>query len=127
MRAFLPACILLFASTASSAAPSFDARIAAAEAAIARPGGFAYDTALVPAIHAAVAPCVPAGSDPARGGGFMLVADVDAQGRLHAADVKPASAIARCFAGRFGAMRLRSPPGPAPRRWPIVVRMQTQR
>ncbi|WP_133479861.1 hypothetical protein [Cognatilysobacter segetis] len=126
MRKVLSASLLMLAS-ASSAATSFDARVVAAEAAIARPGGFAYDTALVPAIHAAVAPCVPAGSDPARGGGFVLVADVDAQGRLHAVDVRPASPIARCFAQRFGAMRLHGPPGPASRTWPILVRMQTHR
>jgi hypothetical protein len=127
MRTFLPASLLALASTVSSAAPPFDARIAAANAAIATPAGYAYDTALVPAIHAAIVPCVPAGADPARGGGFVLVADVDARGRLRAVDVRPASPIARCFAQRFGATRLRSPPGPTVRPWPILVRMQTHR
>jgi len=121
----LPILLLAFAMPAR-AAPTFEARIAAAESAIARAGGFAYDTSLVPAIHAAVQPCVPTGRDPARGGAFVLVADVDAQGRVHAADVRPASPIARCFAERLSRMQLRPPPA-ASRGWPIVVRMQTRR
>lgn len=126
MRVLLVPLLALFVMP-SVAASDFDARVAAAEAAIAAPGGFAYDTALVPAIHAAVVPCVPAGADPARGGGFVLVADVDANGRLHALDVKPASPIARCFAQHFGATRLRPPPSRTARPWPILVRMQTHR
>jgi hypothetical protein len=126
MRTFLLVPLLALAIAPLHAAPTFATRVAAAEAAVAKPGGFAYDTALVPAIHAAVLPCVPDGSDPARGGGFVLVADVDETGRLRAVDVQPASPIARCFAQRFGATRLRPPPA-APRPWPIVVRMQTHR
>jgi hypothetical protein len=127
MRTFLLTSLIALAATPSPAAPSFDARIAAAEAAISAPGGFAYDTALVPAVHAAVLPCVPAGGDPARGGGFTLVADVDAQGRVHAADVRPSSSIARCFAKNLGAVRLRPPPASPTHAWPIVIRMQTHR
>jgi hypothetical protein len=127
MRTYLLAPLLAVAAAASPAAAPFDARIAAAQAAIAAPGGYAYDTALVPAIHAAVLPCVPAGADPTRGGGFALVADVDMHGALHAVDVKPASPIARCFARTLGAMRLPAPPAKGARPWPIVVRMQTQR
>jgi hypothetical protein len=126
MRTFLRVLSLVLVAAPLRATPVFDARVAAAEAAVARPGGFAYDTALVPAIHAAVLPCVPNGADPARGGGFVLVADVDPAGRLLSVDVKPASPIARCFAQRFGATRLRPPPS-ASRPWPIVVRMQTHR
>ena len=123
----LPIPLLALFMTPSFAASNFDARIAAAEAAIAAPGGFAYDTALVPAIHAAVVSCVPPGVDPGRGGGFVLVADVDANGRLQAVDVKPASPIARCFAQHLGATRLRPPPSHTSRNWPILVRMQTHR
>ena len=119
--------LLATALAIATPGPTFDARIAAAEAAIAKPGGYAYDTALVPAIHAAVVPCVPAGADPTRGGGFVLVADVDARGRLQAVDVKPATPIARCFAKSFGAVRLRPPPARGTRPWPILVRMQTHR
>ena len=127
MRTALIVLSLVLAPLPSPAASAFDARIAAAEAAIAKPGGYAYDTALVPAIHAAVAPCVPAGRDPARGGGFVLVADVDPRGQVVAIDAKPASPIARCFAKNLGATRLRPPPSRDARPWPIVVRMQTHR
>ena len=127
MRTALIVLSLVLAPVPSPAASAFDARIAAAEAAIAKPGGYAYDTALVPTIHAAVVPCVPAGHDPARGGGFVLVADVDARGRVHAADVKPATPIARCFAKNLGATHLRAPPSRDGRPWPILVRMQTHR
>lgn len=131
---FLLAALLAPSASTVSAAPgpsrpataAFEARIAAAQAAIATREGFAYDTALVPAIHHALLPCVPPGADPARGGGFTLVADVDANGRLHAVDVRPATPIARCFARSFGATRLRPPPA-APRPRPVVVRMSTHR
>lgn len=61
----------LFAVTATAAPPAhFDARVAAAKAAVATRTGFVYDTAMVPAIHHALVPCVPAGPDPRRGGDF---------------------------------------------------------
>ncbi|TZF86863.1 hypothetical protein [Cognatilysobacter lacus] len=120
-----PVLLLLLATTAH--ASGFDARVAAAKAAIAMPGGRAYDMAMVPAIHAAIVPCVPASPDPAGAGAFVLVADVDSTGRVLSADVRPASPIARCFARHLGADRLRRPPAHLPRTWPIVVNMQTRR
>jgi hypothetical protein len=118
--------LLLVALPSLSPAADFDARVAAAQAAAATRPGLAYDMAMVPAIHAAVVPCVPAGTDAARGGGFTLVADVDAMGRVRNADVRPASPLARCFAKSFGATRLRAPPLKAQASWPVVVRMQAR-
>ena len=119
--------VLLGMLAPAAAHPTFDARAAAATAAISTRAGFIYDTAMVPAIHAALQPCVPKGTNPARGGGFALVADVDASGRLHDVEVRPASPIARCFAKTFGATRLRPPPVYASHAWPILVRMRTDR
>lgn len=123
----LPAVLLvlaLAAPIAASAAPTFESRIAAANAAVGTRAGFIYDTAMVPAVHDALVPCVPKGTDPARGGAFTFVADVDASGRVSNADVRPASPLAACFARRMTATRLRPPPlasRTAP--YPIVVEM----
>lgn len=107
-----------------SPAADFDTRTAAAEAAIATPAGFSYDTAMVPAVHDALVPCVPKGTDPTRGGAFTLVADVDPTGRVLNTDVRPASPLALCFARRLATMRLRPPPSkPHVTAYPILVRM----
>jgi len=121
----LPILLLAFAMPAR-AAPTFEARIAAAESAIGGRGGFGSTTPLFPGSLGAVRPGVPPGLGPAGGGAFVRGAEVDAQGRVHAADVRPASPIARCFAERLSRMQLRPPPA-ASRGWPIVVRMQTRR
>ena len=117
---------LLAATPALSAPPAFDARVSAAKAAVATRDGFIYDTAMVPAVHHAIVPCVPKGTDPGRGGEFTLVATVDPAGRLVAIDVRPATPFARCFARTFGAMRLQPPPKRAGG-WPILVEMETRR
>ena len=102
--------IALLLPLAAHAAPDFDTRVKAAKAAIATRDGFIYDTAMVPAIHNALVPCVPKGKDPTRGGAFTLVADVDSTGRVTNTDVRPASPLALCFAKRLVATRLRPPP-----------------
>ncbi|AXK71206.1 hypothetical protein DWG18_02170 [Lysobacter sp. TY2-98] len=120
-------CSTLLACNAAIAAPDFDARITAAKAAVATRPGFIYDTAMVPAIHHALVPCVPKGNDPARGGDFVLVADVDRSGRASNIDVRPASPLARCFARTFAALTLRPPPlVPGQARYPVVVEMLTK-
>lgn len=116
--------LVLFASPAL--ADGFAARVARAKAAISTPAGYAYDLALVPAIHAAMTGCVPAGRAPARAADvFTTVADVDASGRVHAVEVRPATPVARCFAKRLGAVRLQRPPNVKPvARHPIVIELR---
>ncbi|GAB2525102.1 hypothetical protein [Lysobacter humi (ex Lee et al. 2017)] len=117
-------CLALLATPAL--ADGFTARVARAKAAVATPAGYAYDMALVPAIHAAMTGCVPAGRAPAKAADvFTAVADVDASGRVHVVDVRPATPIARCFAKRLGAVRLQRPPGAqATTRHPIVIELR---
>ena len=116
--------LLAIASTAT--AGEFERRVALAKAAAATREGFIYDTAMVPAIHHAIVPCVPKGTDPGRGGEFVLVATVDGRGRVSAIDMRPASPFARCFARTFRAMTLRAPPKRSGG-WPILVEMETRR
>jgi len=122
-----PRLLLLPLALATQAhATDFATRVAAAKAATTTIEGFAYDTAMAPAIHHVLVPCVPKGTDPARGGEFVLVADVDAAGRPSRIDARPSTPMSRCFAGGFGALRLPSPPKrPSP--YPVVVEMQTRR
>lgn len=101
---------ILLPLAAQAATRDFDTRANAAKAAIATRDGFIYDTAMVPAIHDALVPCVPKGIDPTRGGAFRVVADVDSTGRVTHADARPASPLALCFAKRLLATRLRPPP-----------------
>jgi len=124
LKYLLPAIVLATASSAMAAPPTFSARVATAKAAAATREGFIYDTAMVPAIHHAFVPCVPKGTDPGRGGEFVLVADVDASGRASNIAVRPATPFARCFARTFAALTLQAPPK---RPWPVVVEMQTRR
>lgn len=127
MKSSAPLVLLFAAFAAVAATPAFDARVAAAKAAVATRPGFIYDTAMVPAMHHALVPCVPKGTDPARGGDFVLVADVDAAGRVSNIDMRPASPLARCFAQRFSALTLRAPPLKAGQsRYPVVVEMLTK-
>lgn len=125
----LTACVMLMAAGIAQAGgpPAFDTRVAAAKAAVATRPGFIYDTAMVPALHHALVPCVPPGNDQRRGGEFVLVADVDARGRATNIEVRPATALARCFAGHFRALALQPPPlARGQRLYPVVVEMQTR-
>ena len=107
-------------------AADFATRVAAAKAATTKLEGFAYDTAMGPAIHHVLVPCVPKGTDPGRGGEFVLVANVDAAGRPGAIEARPDTPLARCFAKGFGGLRLQPPPKrPSP--YPVLVEMQTRR
>lgn len=117
--------LILAAVGAATAAGTFDARIAEAKALAATRPGLIYDTAMVPAVHHAIVPCVPKGANPARGGEFVLVGRVQANGWLSDVAVQPATPLARCFARSFGALKLRPPPGRAGG-WPVVVEMQTR-
>ncbi|GAB6197046.1 hypothetical protein [Lysobacter xanthus] len=125
MRSLIAASLSLLLVAPAVAAPGFASRLATAKAAVATRQGFIYDTAMVPAIHHAVVPCVPKGTDPGRGGEFVLVADVDATGHLSAVDVRPQTPFARCFARTFGATVLQPPP-PRSGGWPIAVEMETR-
>ncbi|GAB1597232.1 hypothetical protein [Lysobacter claricitrinus] len=127
MKPLLLTAALLTSTAATAATPTFDARVAAAKAAVATRPGFIYDTAMVPAVHHALVPCVPKGTDPARGGDFVLVADVDRGGHASNIDVRPSSPLARCFARTFAALALRPPPLTAGQpRYPVVVEMLTK-
>ncbi|MGY4516934.1 hypothetical protein [Lysobacter sp. HA18] len=128
MKPLLLATALAVSTAAAGAAPpTFETRVATAKAAVATRPGFIYDTAMVPAIHHALVPCVPKGTDPTRGGDFVLVADVDANGRLSNIDTRPASALARCFAKSFGALTMQKPPLTHGRSlYPMVVEMLTR-
>lgn len=127
MRPLLLAMFLLIAAAGTAGATgAFDARVATAKALALTRQGFIYDTAMVPAVHHALVPCVPKGRDPGRGGEFVLVGTVSASGRLSHVAVQPATPLARCFAQSFGALTLRPPPKRVGG-WPIVVEMQTRR
>ncbi|HEY4582034.1 MAG TPA: hypothetical protein VIG88_04095 [Lysobacter sp.] len=118
-----PYLLLPLALATQAHADDFAARVVAAKAAAVTIEGFAYDTAMGPAIHHVLVPCVPKGTDPGRGGEFVLVANVDATGRPSAIEARPSTPLARCFAKGFGALRLQPPPKrPSP--YPVVVEMQ---
>ena len=122
-----PAILALFIASLPAAAADFPHRVEAAKSAIATRPGFIYDTAMVPAIHDALVPCVPKGTDPARGGAFTLVADVAPDGRVSDPEVRPASPLALCFARHLAAIRLQRPPlRPGATHYPILVRMGTR-
>ncbi len=108
MKKALVLCTLL---PLAAAADDLDRRVADARAAIATPAGYAYDTALVPAIHAATTKCVPPGRRAAtRADSFTAVASVDRGGRVSRVQVRPAMPLSQCFARHLGATRLRPPP-----------------
>lgn len=105
---------LLLLPTATHAA-GFDQRITKAKAAIATPSGYAYDMALVPAIHAATTKCVPPGRSVAKAAdAFTTVASVAADGRVRDVQVRPATPLSRCFARELAALRLQPPPRSGP-------------
>jgi hypothetical protein len=122
----LPLAALAIAVAHPATATDFDTRIARANAAIATPAGYAYDMALVPAIHAATVECVPPGRRAAsRADVFTTVASVDATGRVSNVQVRPATPLSQCFARQLGAMRLQPPPGPvAAGGHPILIRVR---
>lgn len=92
-------------------ATDFDSRMVAAKNAIATRDGYAYDLALVPAVHAAMLRCVPPGRAKVdRAQSFTTVASVDATGRVSDVRVRPSAPLAQCFARRLGAMKLQPPP-----------------
>lgn len=92
-------------------AADFDTRVAAAKSAIATRDGYAYDMALVPAIHAATVKCVPPGRTAASAAhSFTTVASVDPTGRVSNVQVRPTTPLSRCFARELGALKLQPPP-----------------
>jgi hypothetical protein len=105
--------LLLLASPSLAVAADFDTRVAQAQAAIGTREGYAYDMALVPAIHAATVKCVPPGRAAARRADvFTAIATVDAGGRVSDVQVRPATPLALCFARQLGTLKLRPPPRP---------------
>lgn len=117
---------LLLAATSTSVAGDFDARVARANAAVATRAGYAYDLALVPAVHAATLPCVPRGRAKARRADvFTAVARVAPDGRVYDVAVRPETPLSRCFAKQLGARRLQAPPpGSGNAGHPIVIAMR---
>lgn len=115
------AALLLLVPVAVSAG-DFDARVRRAEAAIATRAGYAYDMALVPAIHAATLPCTPPGRRAAnRAESFAAVADVMRDGRVRNVQVQPSTPLSQCFAKHLAAKRLQAPPVD---RHPILIRIR---
>lgn len=103
------AALLLLPTAAHTA--DFNTRIAHAKSVIATPAGHAYDLALVPAVHAAMTKCVPPGRSAASpSDSFTTVASVATDGRVRDVQVRPATALSRCFARELGALRLQPPP-----------------
>ena len=121
-----PLVLALLLALPAVAADDFDRRIADARAAIATPAGYAYDMALVPAIHAATTKCVPPGRRAARhADSFTTVASVDRSGRVRDVQVRPVTALSQCFARQLGAMRLQPPPaGRTPH--PILIEIRAR-
>lgn len=107
-------------------AADFDSRVAAAKAAIATRDGYAYDMALVPAIHAATLECVPPGRAKAdRAQSFTTVASVDPAGRVSGVRVRPSTPLSRCFARQLGVLNLQPPPKPVARTGhPILIEIR---
>lgn len=118
--------LLLAAAASTSVAGDFDARVALAERATATRSGYAYDLALVPAVHAATLPCVPRGRAQAkRSDVFTAVAGVAPDGRVFDVAVRPETPLSRCFARELGARRLQPPPpGSGRAGHPIAVAMR---
>lgn len=122
----LPVAVLALLPLAGSAA-GFDARMAQARAAIATREGYAYDLALVPAIHAAMVKCVLPGRAAARrADAFTLVASVDPAGQVGNVQVRPVTPLSLCFGRELDAMKLQPPPrrprGAGPH--PILVQVR---
>lgn len=118
--------LLLAAASAPALAGDFDARVARANQAAATRAGYAYDLALVPAVHAATLPCVPRGRAKAkRSDVFTAVARVAPDGRVFDVAVRPETPLSRCFARELGARRLQPPPpGSGRAGHPIAIAMR---
>lgn len=129
MKTRVPRRVLIFTLLLplTATAADFDTRIAQAEAATRTRAGYAYDLALVPAIHSVTTRCVPPGRAAARrADGFTVVASVDAAGRVHGVAVRPLTALSQCFARHLAATRLQPPPRLAAgaSRHPILIRVR---
>ena len=125
----VPRRVLIFALLLplTATAADFDARVAQAEAATKTRAGYAYDLALVPAIHAVTTRCVPPGRSVARkSDSFTVVASVDAAGRVHDVAARPLTKLSTCFARQLAATKLQPPPRrpAAAGRHPILIRIR---
>lgn len=115
---------MLFAlALALAAGDGFDARVQAAKALEGKADGKAWQSAMwdrignpaTDALKDCIASNAPADKRP-----FTLVAEVAADGRSGQVEVRPATPVARCFAGQFNAWTLPAPPKtPAP--YPVEI------
>lgn len=114
---------MLLALALALAGDTFDGRAQAAKALEGGAPGKAWQAALWDRIGDpatdALKDCI-ASNAPADKRAFTLVADVDATGRSSGVEVRPATPVARCFAGQFATWTLPAPPkAPAP--YPVEI------
>jgi hypothetical protein len=115
--------MLFTLALALAAGDGFEGRVQAAKALERKADGKAWQSAMwdrvgdpaTDALKDCIASNAPADKRP-----FTLVADVDADGRSSQVEVRPATPVARCFAGQFNAWMLPAPPKtPAP--YPVEI------
>lgn len=113
----------VLALATASADPSFANRVARAKVLETNVEGKAYQPTMwdkignpaTDALKGCLASNRPADTSP-----FTLVADIGTDGRPARVEVKPATPVARCFAGQFAAWSLPTPPrSPAP--YPVEI------
>ena len=117
---------LYFVGVAASAA-DLPSRIAEARAAFATPAGKEYEANLGPAIGQIMTVCVKLGStDPESLGEFTLVAYVQDDGSLMAAQVTKSTRVADCFLAESKKITWPAPPRSSPSApgFPIEVTMR---
>ena len=104
--------LLLFAFTTFAYADDFASRVKDGESALASPSGQRYEASWVETMQASLMACVPVGStSTANLGKFTFVANVSSTGAVSAVDVRPVTAVSRCFAKHFGGAQLPPPAG----------------
>lgn len=107
--------LLLVALASVAHADDFASRVKAGELALASPEGQRYEASWGKTMQASLIACVPAGStSPADLGKFTFVAKVSSRGEVSSVQVKPLTAVSRCFASHFGNEPLPPPPGIRP-------------
>ncbi|HXP00803.1 MAG TPA: peptidase C13 [Luteibacter sp.] len=115
--------MLLALALALAAGDGFDGRVHTAKALELKAEGKAWQSAMwdrignpaTDALKDCIASNAPADKQP-----FTLVANVGTDGRSTDVDVRPATPVARCFAGQFAAWTLPVPPkAPAP--YPVEI------
>jgi len=116
--------VFLLPSLAMAADDGFGSRVQRARLIEETSGGQAYQKELWASLGdqaaTAMQECFPRGVE-ADTAAFILVGDVDGQSHLQDVEVRPSTAMSRCFAEKFASLRFPEPPEGV---MPLVIEMK---